>query len=139
MSKTWKLIRIMLKMQYSRVGKKNSQTILWIVALLFLLPMAFVYISIVRSALTAFYNVLEPLGQESLIVGVLLLSVHVVLLLVSFITILNAFYFAEDIDSFIPFPVQPYQLLLAKSAGPMIYLYGTAALFFLPVFFIYVP
>ncbi|RIU90630.1 putative ABC transporter permease subunit [Oceanobacillus picturae] len=137
MNKTWKLIRIMLKMQYSRVGKKNSQTILWIVALLFLLPMAFVYISIVRSALTAFYNVLEPLGQESLIVGILLLAVHIVLLLVSFITILNAFYFAEDIDSFIPFPVQPYQLLLAKSAGPMIYLYGTAALFFLPVFFIY--
>ncbi len=127
----------MLKMQYSRVGKKNSETALLVIALLFLLPMAFVYISVVRNALTAFYNVLEPLGQESLIIGILLLTSHIILLFVSFITILSAFYFAEDIDSFIPFPLQPYQLILAKSAGPMIYLYGTAALFYLPVLFIY--
>ncbi|MFD2630270.1 putative ABC transporter permease subunit [Oceanobacillus kapialis] len=137
MSKTWKLIRIMLKMQYSRAGKKNSETALLIVALLFLLPLAFVYISIVQNALTVFYEALEPLGQESLIIGILLIASHVILLFVSFISILNAFYFAEDIDSFIPFPLQPYQLLLAKSAGPLIYLYGAAGLFFLPVFFTY--
>ncbi|MFD1037627.1 hypothetical protein ACFQ3N_04205 [Virgibacillus byunsanensis] len=137
MNKTWILIKTMLKMQYSRAGKSDARTWLYIIVGLFLLPVFFLYINMVGNIISVLHEALQPYNQESLILGILFLISHVVLLFFSFMTVLNAFYFAEDIASFIPFPLQPYQILLGKAAGPFLYLYLIASAFFLPAFFFY--
>ncbi|PAV29333.1 hypothetical protein CIL05_13130 [Virgibacillus profundi] len=137
MSKTWVVMKTMLKMQYSKAGKSNSQIWLYVIAGLFFVPLLFFYIGIINNLVEALYNVLQPLGQDSLILGLLFLGIHMLLFLISFITVLSAFYFAEDIESFIPFPLHSYQVLLGKAANPFLYLYLTASAVFLPAFFFY--
>ncbi|SHG20956.1 putative ABC transporter permease subunit [Ornithinibacillus halophilus] len=137
MNKTWLVMKTMLKMHYSRAGKKNTELMLLLLAGLMLIPVLFLYINLVGNAVSALYQFLEPLGQASSILGMLFLTLHLLLFIVSIITVLSAFYFAEDIESFIPYPLQPYQLLLGKATTPFIYLYFTVIAIYLPVFFFY--
>ncbi|WP_100011378.1 putative ABC transporter permease subunit [Lentibacillus sediminis] len=137
MNKTWLLVKTMLKMQYSKAGTSQSQIWLYVVAGIFLLPVLFILIPAIQMLVTAMYEVLAPANQESLILGMLLLGLHILLFMISLVTVINSFYFAEDIQSFIPLPLQPYQLLLAKAANPFLYLYLTAGAVFLPVFYFY--
>lgn len=137
MHKTWILIKTMLKMQYSKAGGNSSQIWLLAIVIIFSIPLLALYIGILQNLISELYNVLQPLGQDSIIPGLLFLSIHMLLFLISLITVISAFYFAEDIESFIPFPLKAYQLLLGKAASPFLYLYLTSGAFFLPAFFIY--
>ncbi|WP_019379331.1 hypothetical protein [Virgibacillus halodenitrificans] len=137
MNRTWLLMKTILKMHYSRAGKSNSQIGLLVVAALFLIPLVFFYLSSLREIINTLYDALNPLGQETVIIGLLFVVMHVLLFFMSFITVLSAFYFAEDIISFLPYPFHGYQLLLGKSAQPFIYLYITSAAIYLPAFVYY--
>ncbi|EQB35091.1 MULTISPECIES: putative ABC transporter permease subunit [Virgibacillus] len=137
MSKTWLLMRIMLKMQYSKAGKSHSQMWILLIAFIFCIPFVFLYIGLIRSIVTVLFESLQPIGQETVILGLLFISIHAILFFMSFFTIMNTFYFTEDIQSFIPFPFQPYQLLLGKATNPFLYLYLTNGFLFLPFYFIY--
>ncbi len=123
-------------MQYSKAGKKK-EIALYVVAFFLLSPAIILLLNAVGNLINTLYQALHPFGQESLILGLLFMMVHIFLFFVSVVTVLNSFYFAEDIESFIPFPFQPYQILVAKAAGPFIYLYLTASVLFIPAFFFY--
>ncbi|SES68765.1 ABC-2 type transport system permease protein [Oceanobacillus limi] len=135
MNKTLLVIKTMVKMHYSKAGKNNTQIILFVLAAFFLLPFLMFYLDALKQAVQTIYQLLEPLGQSSIILGLLLLILTILLFIISFITIISAFYFAEDIESFIPFPLQPYQILLGKAAVPFIYLYTTTIAIYLPIMF----
>ncbi|MBP1968950.1 ABC-2 type transport system permease protein [Virgibacillus natechei] len=137
MNKTWLVMKTMLKMQYSKAGKRTSHTWLYVIAAVFLLPFTALYITVVNNFIATLYEVLQPLGQESIILGILFLIIHTLLFFISIGTVLSAFYFAEDIQSFIPFPLHAYQLLLGKAANPFLYLYIATAAIFLPAFLFY--
>ncbi|WP_226037981.1 putative ABC transporter permease subunit [Aquibacillus saliphilus] len=137
MNKTWNLIKVTLKMQYSSVGKSNSEKYGVYILLIFLIPFAFIIFSVANTIIQEMYQVLSPSGNESLILGVTFLSLSFILFLVSIGSILSSFYFSEDIESFIPYPFQPYQLMVAKAATPFIHLYITTAIFFLPILLFY--
>ncbi|UJL47544.1 hypothetical protein KFZ58_06655 [Virgibacillus sp. NKC19-16] len=137
MNKAWLVMKTMLKMQYSKAGRNSSQVWVFVIAAFILLPFVGLYISLVNSMVRVLYELLQPFGQESLILGILFLILHMLLFLISIVTVVSAFYFAEDIQSFIPFPLQPYQLLLGKAASPFLYLYLTAGAIFLPAFYFY--
>ncbi|WP_067730960.1 putative ABC transporter permease subunit [Oceanobacillus damuensis] len=137
MNNTWLLIKTMLKMQYSNAGKKGSNLWLYVVAFIFLLPVSIIYISFINGFIHSLYSGLQPFGQESALLGILFLGIHLLLFIMSLVTVLSAFYFADDIQSYIPFPFHPYQLLIGKAASPFLYLYVTSAIIFLPVFFSY--
>ncbi|MFC2947921.1 putative ABC transporter permease subunit [Virgibacillus sediminis] len=137
MRNTWLLTKTILKMQYSRAGKSSSQLWLYALAAVFLLPMSLIYLSVISSLVGNLYDILAPIGQEQLLLGMLFLLIHLLLFLVGFITIIGAFYFSDDIASFIHFPFQPYQLLTAKAANPFIYMYVISAALYFPAFFAY--
>ncbi|MBY7143016.1 hypothetical protein KFZ56_08090 [Virgibacillus sp. NKC19-3] len=137
MNKTRLVMKTMLKMQYSKAGKSSTRIGLYVMAAFFLLPFLGFYIIFIHTMVEALYEFLQPFGQESLILGILFLSLHMLLFFISIATVISAFYFAEDIHSFIPFPLQPYQLLLGKAASPFLYLYVTAGAVFLPAFYFY--
>ncbi|RKQ31246.1 putative ABC transporter permease subunit [Oceanobacillus halophilus] len=137
MHKTFLLAKTMLKMQYRNPDRKASQTFMYIFSFIILLPILFVYIDIMRGLVQSLYQAFEPIGQESVILGLLFLTLHFLLFFISMLTILTTFYFSEDIESFIPFPFEPYQLLISKAINPFIYLYITASALYLPFYFFY--
>ncbi|WP_377558880.1 putative ABC transporter permease subunit [Ornithinibacillus salinisoli] len=135
MNKSLLVVRTMLKMHFSKAGKSNSQMVLFIIAGLFLFPFLFVYLNALNNLVSSLFEILDPVGQSSIILGMLFLILSVLLFIISCVTIISAFYFAEDIESFIPFPLQPYHILFGKAAVPFLYLYATTAALFLPVYF----
>ncbi|WP_080874046.1 putative ABC transporter permease subunit [Oceanobacillus timonensis] len=136
MRKTWTLTRIMLKMQYSSAGKQSNAWV-YIILAIFLIPFAIIVLQGLNSMITYAYNFLAEINQESMLLGLALLSIAVILLFLSFIMILSAFYFSDDISAYIPLPVHPYQLLVGKAANPLIYNYFLTAFIFLPFLFMY--
>lgn len=137
MRKTRRLIRTMLKMQYSTAGKDGKQIFAFIVMGIFLLPLTFIYISVLKGIVFTMYDLLSPTGNANIILGITFLVVSAFLFFISIASILSSFYFSEDVESFIPYPFQPYQLMLAKAASPFINLYLTSSIMFVPTLFVY--
>lgn len=123
-------------MQYSSAGKQSNAWI-YIVVSLILIPFFIMLMQGINSMVTNAYHMLAEVNQESMLLGLALLFITAILLFLSFIMILSAFYFSDDITAYIPLPVHPYQLLIGKAANPLIYNYGIAALLFLPFLFMY--
>jgi len=136
MRSTWAITKIMLRMQYSSAGKQSNAWI-YIVVSLILIPFFIMLMQGIHSMVTNAYHILAEVNQESMLLGLALLFIAALLLFLSFIMILSAFYFSDDITAYIPLPVHPYQLLIGKAANPLIYNYGIAALLFLPFLFMY--
>ncbi|MFC7062687.1 putative ABC transporter permease subunit [Halobacillus seohaensis] len=137
MSKTWKLIRIMLKMQFSLAQKSTSEKMGYLFLLLFAIPFSVFIFFALDGIIGGLYDVLAPTGNESFILGILLMMMFVLFVFVSIGSILSSFYFAEDIESFITLPFQPYQIMLGKSATPFLTLYLTNTAILAPALFIY--
>jgi ABC-2 type transport system permease protein len=127
------LIRIQLKMQYSNVFSKPSVFLGLLFGLAGLLFIGFMFGGFVLQVIEIIYAMLKPSGNSDIILGVLFLMNFFVVLLLSFTLVMNAFYFTEDITSFLPFPVHSYQLLIAKSVNPLVYVYLISAGTYFPV------
>ncbi|MBT2599177.1 hypothetical protein J7E18_09455 [Oceanobacillus sp. ISL-73] len=136
MSKTWKVIRIMLKMQYTSTGK-NNYAWLYILAGLFFIPFLGIIFTLYNNLISAIYNVFAPLQQQSMILGLLFIGMSIILFITCIVSVLTAFYFADDVEAYIPFPLHPYQILLGKAASPFIYSYLLSGITYLPMMIIY--
>ncbi|SEB20726.1 ABC-2 type transport system permease protein [Thalassobacillus cyri] len=133
MNKTLRLIHTMLKMQYSMAGKSTGEKLGYLFLLLFLVPFAFIFISLMNSIVATLYQQLAPTGNENALLGLLFVGITFILFFVSLSSILSSFYFAEDIEGFIPYPFHPYQLLAGKAAAPFISLYLTSGVLMVPI------
>ncbi|WP_028781914.1 putative ABC transporter permease subunit [Thalassobacillus devorans] len=137
MNKTLRLIRTMLKMQYSMTGKSSGEKIGYVLLGVFLIPFSGIIISFLNVTVETLYTQLAPSGNENAILGLLFAGMTIVLLFVSMSSILSSFYFAEDIEGFIPYPFYPYQLLAGKAAAPFINLYLTSGVLMVPILTLY--
>ncbi|SDC76175.1 ABC-2 type transport system permease protein [Terribacillus halophilus] len=127
------LIRIQLKMQYANVFKKPSVVIGLIAGLFALLFLGLIFGGFMLQVIEAMYTLLEPSGNTNIILGTLFLMHFLIVFIFSLALIMNTFYFTEDITSFLHFPVQSFQLLVAKSLNPLLYVYLISAAAYLPV------
>ncbi|WP_082234759.1 putative ABC transporter permease subunit [Halobacillus massiliensis] len=123
MNKTFRLIQLMLKMQFSLSGKSTMEIGSYVLLLVFAFPFSAVLFYSLDSIIGALYETLAPTGNETFILSLLFILMFVLFIFLSISSILSSFYFAEDIESFIPLPFQPYQLMAAKSAAPLVTLY----------------
>ncbi|MCP3026799.1 ABC transporter permease [Halobacillus sp. A5] len=137
MNKTLKLIRLMLKMQFSMAGKSSSEKVGYLFLLLFSIPFSIMIFYAMDGIIGGLYDVLEPLNNQSFILGLLFISMFAVFTIVSIGSIISSFYFAEDIESFISLPYHPYQIMIGKSAAPFITLYITNIAILGPALLIY--
>ncbi|MFD2924400.1 putative ABC transporter permease subunit [Halobacillus naozhouensis] len=137
MANTLKLIRIMVKMQLSLVGKSTNEKIGYVFLAIFAIPAALFILYILNSIIGAMYQVLAPTDNESVILGLLFVMISILFVFISIGTILSSFYFAEDIESFVALPFQPYQIMLGKSAVPFLTLYLTNLVILAPSLVIY--
>lgn len=131
------LIRIQLKMQYANAFQKPSVVIGLVFGIIGLLFLAMVFGGYMLQIIDVMYSLLEPSGNTDAILGTLFLMNFFLIFILSLMLIMNTFYFTEDITSFLHLPVHSYQLLIAKSLNPLIYVYLLTAAMYLPVTIFY--
>ncbi|PAF38039.1 hypothetical protein CHH69_09270 [Terribacillus saccharophilus] len=127
------LIRIQLKMQYANIFQKPSVVIGLVFGIIGLLFLGMMFGGYMLQIIDVMYGLLEPSGNTNVILGSLFLMNFFLIFILSLMLIMNTFYFTEDITSFLHLPVHSYQLLIAKSLNPLIYVYLLTAVMYLPV------
>ncbi|KHE72936.1 ABC transporter permease [Halobacillus sp. BBL2006] len=137
MSKAWKLMKVMVKMQLSMAGKSSSEKIGYGFLILVTVPFALMVLYSLNSLIGSLYEALASTGNESVILGLFFVLMLFIFVFVSIGSVLSSFYFAEDVESFIALPFQPYQIIIGKSAVPFLSLYGLNALLLLPTLIFY--
>ncbi|WP_181349280.1 ABC transporter permease [Thalassobacillus sp. CUG 92003] len=131
------LIRTLLKMQFSMVGKSTSEQVGMAIAILFAIPFAGLILSIMNSLIGGLYQQLAPTGNENAVLGLVFIALTVIFLFIGLTSILSSFYFAENIEALLSFPFHPYQIILGKSAFPMILIYIANAAILAPLLIFY--
>ncbi|WJE16740.1 ABC transporter permease [Halobacillus sp. ACCC02827] len=137
MNKAWILTKAMLKMQLSMQGKSNSEKLGYGFLVIALIPFGLMILYFLNGIIGNMYTAFEPLGMENLILGLLFVLMTILFFFLSIGTVLSSFYFAEDVESFIPLPLQPYQILFGKSAVPFLSLYLLNTALLLPSLIFY--
>ncbi|MFP7479591.1 putative ABC transporter permease subunit [Terribacillus saccharophilus] len=131
------LIRIQLKMQYANVFRKPSVIIGLVFGVIGLLFIGMMFGGYMLQIIAVMYSLLEPSGNTDAILGSIFLMNFFLIFILSIMLIMNTFYFTEDITSFLHLPVHSYQLLIAKSLNPLLYVYLLTAAMYLPVSIFY--
>ncbi|UOR13253.1 putative ABC transporter permease subunit [Halobacillus amylolyticus] len=137
MAKTLKLIQVMVKMQLSLAGKSTNEKVGYVFLAIVALPFALFVLYMLDGIIGSMYDVLASTGNENVILGLLFVIITFLFIFISIGTILSSFYFAEDVESFVALPLQPYQIMLGKAAVPFLTLYLTNLLLLAPALIIY--
>jgi ABC-2 type transport system permease protein len=142
MNKLRTLVRVGLKANFGlsvlrhRLLKEKKD--LWLVplvalAFLGLAPTIYGYLSLIKT----FYRLLQPMGQQHLILTYGMLAGQVFVLIFGLYYVVSAFYFSKDLDILIPLPLKPFQVMMSKFSVILVNEYLTIAFFVLPVLIYY--
>ncbi len=106
----------------------------WLVALFGLaaigvLPTLYGVVLLIKAG----YLMLQPMGQERALLSLGLLAGQLLILLFGLYYVISAFYFSRDLETLIPLPLRPYEVMLSKFAIITINEYLTVAAIVLPV------
>lgn len=123
-----------LKYRFTRDKKKLWEPVLiGTVIILSFLPLIAMYTGMMLSLFAA--GVL--IGQPDIILTVSLLLAQVIILVFGLFYVLGTFYFSKDIESFVPLPLRPYEVIGGKFAVVMVNEYLTSMPILLPPVIIY--
>ena len=114
-------------------GKQSSQLLLMVVVGLAMLPLFF---SIYAMA-AGLYEVMQEIGQQGLVLLMGLSLSTMTIFFFGIFYVLNVFYFSKDIDSLLPLPLRPAEILGAKFTVTVIFEYLTELIVLLPILLAY--
>lgn len=137
MNKMIQLSKIMMKMHFSWSSKSSGQKVNAAVIGALTLIMLVIWFWFLDSIIAGLHTILSPAGLSNMIIAIALLLVSILLLFTSLPSILTSFYFSDDIETYIPLPLHPYQIILGKSIGPLVSVYGLTLFGLGPVFLLY--
>lgn len=80
---------------------------------------------------------LRIIGQEGIVLGFALALTSVIIFIFGIFYIISSFYFSGDIESLLPLPLKPSQIVGAKFLAVLLYEYLFTALIYLPVMIIF--
>ncbi len=131
-NKTWILTKILLKNGEGfgiRSMKNKVSKVLMTLLLLGILPMMVVMLSFF---IIAVYDMLAQIGQEGIIISWGIAMTSLIIFIFGIFYIIGSFYFSRDIESLLPLPLKPGQIVAAKYFNVAVYEYLiTAAVFIL--------
>jgi len=123
-----------LKYRFTRDKKKLWEPVLIGAAIILsFLPLMAMYIGMMLSLFAAGMLI----GQPDIILTLSVLLAQVVILVFGLVYVLGAFYFSDDIESFVPLPLKPYEVIGGKFAVVMINEYLTSMPILIPPVIIY--
>ncbi|MHB1393602.1 MAG: putative ABC transporter permease subunit [Clostridia bacterium] len=79
------------------------------------------------------YDMLSEIQQEGLILGIGFSVVSMTIFFFSIFYVMSVFYFSKDIESLLPLPLKPSEILAAKFTVTLFYEYLTESAFLAPV------
>ena len=130
------LTRVMLKnfnlfnLRSGKSGKNRIKGILLSVLILAaFLPMMFG----IGTLALAGYDVLSEIQQEGLILGMGFSVCSLAIFFFSIFYVMSVFYFSKDIESLLPLPLKPSEILAAKFTVTLFYEYLTELVFLAPI------
>ncbi len=113
--------------------KSRSQWILLAIIVLAFAPM----IGQLAYFTSSIYNVLSAVGIQGIILSMALTLSAFVIFFFGIFYVMNTFYFTNDIESLLPLPVRPFEILGAKFVVVTVYEYLTELIIILPVLIVY--
>ncbi len=123
-----------LKYRFTREKKKLWEPVLIAaVILLSFLPLMALYIGLMISMFAA-GNVI---GQPEMILAVSFVFAQIMILVFGLFYIMGTFYFSKDLETFVPLPLKPYEVIGGKFAVIMVNEYLTSIPILLPPIIIY--
>ncbi|MEW8955908.1 hypothetical protein [Clostridium sp.] len=126
MSRVWTLTKIFLKTSNnsSKDGKKRKLSPM--ISMIFLVVILILALGLPFGNMVGIlYEQLSAIGQEGLILGIILLMSSVVIFVFGIIYVMGTFYFSKDIEFLLPLPLKPYEITLGKFVTVLIYEYLT--------------
>lgn len=123
-----------LKYRFTREKKKLWEPVLIAVVIaVSLVPLLVLYTGLMIS----FFAAGTLMGQPEMILTVSLLLAMITILIFGLFYVLGAFYFSKDMESFVPLPLKPYEVIGGKFAVVMVNEYLTSMPILLPPIIIY--
>ncbi len=123
-----------LKYRFTREKKKLWEPILIAVAILVsLLPMLALYTMLMSGIFTAGMAI----GQPEIVLVIAFLFAMFIIMFFGIFYIMGTFYFSKDMESLVPLPLKPYEVVGGKFAVIMVNEYLTAVPLLLPPLIIY--
>ncbi|NLK87050.1 MAG: hypothetical protein GX279_06115 [Clostridiaceae bacterium] len=123
-----------LKYRFTREKEKLWEPVLvGVVILVSLLPLAAMYIGLMISMFTAG----TIIGQPEMILTVSFVLAQLMILIFGLFYIMGSFYFSKDLETFVPLPLKPYEVVGGKFAVIMVNEYLTSVPILLPPIIIY--
>ncbi|MYL18336.1 ABC transporter permease [Halobacillus litoralis] len=132
MSNTWKLMKLMVKMQLSFAHRSTAEKSGYLILAVVMIPFGLLILTLLNEMIAVMYEAFSPTGDEAVILGILFVLMTVFYCFITIGTVLSSFYFAEDVESFVTLPFHPYQIAAGKAAVPFLSLYGINAVILLP-------
>jgi ABC-2 type transport system permease protein len=137
-SKLWVLTKVFLKNGGDSWGKENKKKISKALLTVFIVVTMLASIGIPFGLFIGEgYNILAPLGQEGVILGLLMAITSVTVFVFGIFYVLTVFYFSRDIEFLLPLPLNPYEILGAKFITVVIYEYLMESVLLAPALIVY--
>ncbi|MDP4180150.1 MAG: hypothetical protein Q8942_03555 [Bacillota bacterium] len=114
-------------------GKNRPRWLLWIILAVAFLPL----VAQLAVFTSVSYEVLKGMALQSIIPAIALALTSFVVFFFGIFYVLNTFYFTTDIESLLPLPFKPFEIIGAKFIVVTIYEYLTELVVLLPVLIVY--
>ena len=126
MSRVWTLTKIFLKTSNNSSNDAKKRKLSPMISMIFLVVILILALGVpFGSMVVTLYEGLSAVGQEGLILGIILLMSSVVIFVFGIIYVMGTFYFSKDIEYLLPLPLKPYEITLGKFSTVLIYEYLT--------------
>lgn len=123
-----------LKYRFTREKKKRWEPVLVGAAIILsLIPVIALYTALMTSIFAAGMMINQP----EMALTISFIFAHLMILILGIFYILGTFYFSKDIESFVPLPLKPYEVIGGKFAVVMVNEYLTSVPLLLPSIIIY--
>jgi ABC-2 type transport system permease protein len=137
-SKLWTLTKVFLKSSGDTLGKGNKKKFSNILLAGFIVIIMLASIGIpLGMFIGEGYDIMAPLGQQGVILGLLMALTSATIFIFGIFYVLTVFYFSKDIEFLLPLPLNPYEIVGAKFITVVIYEYLTELVLLAPALIVY--
>ncbi|WP_459502337.1 putative ABC transporter permease subunit [Bacillus sp. C1] len=134
MNKIWTLTKVLLKLNYADIITDKKKRWAYVFSFLALLFAGFVFIGPLTYGM---YAGMKAIGQETSIIGMGLAVASIWVFVISITNILTVFYYNNDVETLLPLPLQPSQIITAKFITVLITQYVMGSFILFPIFIVY--
>ncbi|PBB05377.1 putative ABC transporter permease subunit [Salimicrobium humidisoli] len=117
MHKAYLLMNIIVKMEFFRKEKGSAlQVLLFVLAI----PIAVLIYNLSYTLFKEAFSILSVSGNEPALLGLIFLVATGLLIIATFVPAINTFYLSDSIEGYLSLPLRPSQIIIGKSASPLL-------------------